>query len=321
MPKNHKTFKSNPRFSSFTEAQTREAYIDVMLEDAGWQRGKHWVDEYHIDEMPNKSGYGKADYVMFGDDGLPLAVIEAKRTSENVEKGRQQAVLYADFLEKKFGQRPIIFLTNGYETRIWSDKYYPERQVSGIYSKRDLEKEFNKMKDRKPLKCVQIKDEISSRCYQKEAIQSVCDAFGERNRRKALLVMATGSGKTRTVISIVDVLQRYSWVKNVLFLADRNALVTQAKRAFHNLMPNLSLCNLAENKADIYARAVFSTYQTMINCIDDTRDEQGNRLFTPGHFDLIIVDEAHRSIYNKYKDIFTYFDALLVGLTATPKDE
>ena len=305
----------------FTEDQTRKAYIDVMLEDAGWRRGKNWVEEYPIDEMPNKSGCGFADYVLFGDDGLPLAVVEAKRTSVNVEKGRQQAVLYADFLEKKYKQRPVIFLTNGHETRVWNDDYYPERPVSGIYSKRDLEKEFNRMKTRKPLKGVQVKDEISNRYYQKEAIQSVCDAFGERNRRKALLVMATGSGKTRTVISIVDVLERYGWVKNVLFLADRNALVTQAKRAFHNLMPNLSLCNLTESKDDASARAVFSTYQTMMNCIDDTRDEQGDRLFTPGHFDLIIIDEAHRSIYNKYKDIFTYFDALLVGLTATPKDE
>ena len=305
----------------FTEDQTRKAYIDVMLQDAGWVRGVNWFDEYRIDEMPNKSGYGIADYVLFGDDGLPLAVAEAKRTSANVEKGRQQAVLYADFLEKKFGCRPVLFLTNGYETRIWSDKYYPERLVSGIYSKRDLEKEFNKMKIRQPLKGVTVKDEISNRYYQKEAIQSVCDAFSERNRRKALLVMATGSGKTRTVISIVDVLERYGWAKNVLFLADRQALVTQAKRAFANLMPNLSLCNLVENKVDISARAVFSTYQTIMNCIDDTRDDKGNRLFTPGHFDLIIVDEAHRSIYNKYKDIFTYFDALLVGLTATPKDE
>ena len=306
---------------NFTEDQTRKAYIDVMLEDAGWQRGKNWIDEYPIDEMPNKSGHGSADYVLFGNDGMPLAVIEAKRTSVDVEKGRQQAVLYADFLEKKYAQRPIIFLTNGFETRIWNDKHYPERQVSGIYSKRDLEKEYNKMKNRKQLKGVQCKDEISDRYYQKEAIQSVCDAFGERKRRKALLVMATGSGKTRTVISIVDVLERYGWVKNILFLADRNALVTQAKRAFHNLMPNLSLCNLTENKEDASARAVFSTYQTMMNCIDDTRDEKGERMFTPGHFDLIIVDEAHRSIYNKYKDIYTYFDALLIGLTATPKND
>lgn len=304
-----------------TEAQTRKAYIDVMLQDAGWQRGPNWVDEYPIDEMPNKSGFGKADYVLLGDNGLPLAVIEAKRTSVNVEKGRQQAKLYADFLEKKTGQRPIVFMTNGYETRIWSDKYYPERQVSGFYSKRDLEKEFNKMRDRTSLAAVQVNDVISGRYYQKEAIQSICDAFGERNRRKALLVMATGSGKTRTVISLADVLIRHGWVKNLLFLADRNALVTQAKRAFHNQLPNLSLCNLTEGKEEASARVVFSTYQTMMNCIDATRDEQGDRLFTPGHFDLIIVDEAHRSIYNKYKDIFTYFDALLVGLTATPKDE
>ncbi len=304
-----------------TEAQTRKAYIDVMLMDAGWQRGSNWMDEYPIDHMPNKTGKGYADYVLFGDNGLPLAVIEAKRTSVNIEKGRQQAVLYADFLEKKYGRRPVIFMTNGYETRIWSDKYYPERQVSGIYSKRDLEKLFNIMSDRAPLKAVKINDDISNRYYQKEAIQAVCDAFGERNRRKVLLVMATGSGKTRTVISLADVLIRHGWVKNLLFLADRNALVTQAKRAFHNMLPNLSLCNLTEGKEEANARAVFSTYQTMMNCIDVTRDEKGERLFTPGHFDLIVVDEAHRSIYNKYKDIFTYFDALLVGLTATPKDE
>ncbi|CAB1247622.1 Type I restriction-modification system R subunit [Ruminococcaceae bacterium BL-4] len=304
-----------------TEADTRKAYIDVMLQDAGWQRGAHWIDEYPIEEMPNKSGKGAADYVLFGDNGLPLAVIEAKRTSVNVEKGRQQAVLYADYLEKKYRQRPVIFMTNGYDTRIWNDKYYPERPISGIYSKRDLEKEFNKIQSRTALKAVRVNDEIANRYYQKEAIQAVCDAFDARNRRKALLVMATGSGKTRTVIALADVLIRHGWVKNLLFLADRSALVTQAKRAFHNLMPNLSLCNLTEGKEEASARAVFSTYQTMMNCIDATRDEQGDRLFTPGHFDLIVVDEAHRSIYNKYKDIFTYFDALLVGLTATPKDE
>ncbi len=304
-----------------TEAQTRKAYIDVMLQDAGWRRGSNWAEEYPIEDMPNKSGRGAADYVLFGDNGLPLAVIEAKRTSVNVEKGRQQAVLYADYLEKKFAQRPVIFMTNGYETRIWSDQYYPERTVSGIYSKRDLEKEFNIMKSRTKLKAVRVSDDISNRYYQKEAIQAICDAFDRRNRRKALLVMATGSGKTRTVISLADVLIRHGWVKNILFLADRNALVTQAKRAFHNLLPNLSLCNLTEGREEASARAVFSTYQTMMNCIDGTRNAEGDRLFTPGHFDLIVVDEAHRSIYNKYKDIFTYFDALLVGLTATPKDE
>lgn len=304
-----------------TEAETRKAYIDVMLQDAGWQRDVNWVDEYPIDSMPNKSGFGAADYVLFGDNGVPLAVIEAKRTSKSVEEGRQQAVLYANFLEQKFGKRPLIFLSNGYETRLWDDRHYPERVVSGFYSQRDLEQYFNILQERKSLKGVKVNDAISGRYYQKEAIQAVCDAIGERNRRKALLVMATGSGKTRTVISLADILIRHGWVKNLLFLADRTALVTQAKRAFHNELPNLSLCDLTSNKEDANARAVFSTYQTMMNCIDATRGKDGERLFTPGHFDLIVVDEAHRSIYNKYKDIFTYFDALLVGLTATPKDE
>ncbi|NLL06929.1 MAG: DEAD/DEAH box helicase family protein [Clostridiaceae bacterium] len=306
-----------------TEFATRKAYIDIMLTDAGWERGKNWIDEYSIEEMPNRSNIGKADYVLFGDDGRPLAVIEAKKTCVDVSKGRQQAVLYANYLEKKFKRRPVIFLSNGFETRIWIDgkKGYPERLVSGIYSKRDLEKLFNIMSMRTPLDNIKIQDVITDRYYQKAAIKAVCETFDDQNRRKALLVMATGSGKTRVAISIVDVLIRHGWVKNVLFLSDRTSLVTQAKRSFHNLLPDLSLTNLCEEKDNVNARAVFSTYQTMINCIDDTKDEDGSKLFTRGHFDLIIVDEAHRSIYNKYKDIFTYFDALLIGLTATPKDE
>ena len=132
--------------------------------------------------------------------------------------------------------------------------------------------------------------------------------------------MATGSGKTRTVIALVDVLLQHGWVKNVLFLADRNSLVTQAKRSFVNLLPELSVTNLCEDKDNFTAHCVFSTYQTMMNCIDSVHDAEG-KLFTCGHFDMIICDEAHRSIYNKYRDIFHYFDAPLVGLTATPKDE
>ena len=310
-----------PKPLDISEFKTRKVYIDTMLIDAGWVEGKDWYNEYELPGMPNKSEIGYADYVLFGDDGKPLAVIEAKRTCKDVAIGRQQAKLYADLLEKKFGRRPIIFLSNGFDTRIWNDKYYPEHKVSGFYSKRDLEKEFNKLTMRTHLTNVRVDDNISARYYQKEAIKAVCRAFDEENRRKALLVMATGSGKTRTVISIVDVLLRHGWVKNVLFLADRNSLVTQAKRAFVNLLPNLSVVNLCEDKENYNARAVFSTYQTMIHCIDDAKDEKGGKLYTVGHFDLIICDEAHRSIYNKYKDIFTYFDAHLVGLTATPRDE
>ena len=310
-----------PKPLDISEYKTRKVYIDTMLIDAGWKLGSDWYNEYELPGMPNKAEVGYADYVLFGDDGKPLAVIEAKRTCKDVAVGRQQAKLYADLLEKKFGRRPIIFLSNGFDTRIWNDNYYPEHKVSGIYSKRDLEKEFNKLTMRTHLNNVRVSDDISGRYYQKEAIKAVCRAFDEENSRKALLVMATGSGKTRTVISIVDVLLRHGWVKNVLFLADRNSLVTQAKRAFVNLLPNLSVVNLCEDKENYNARGVFSTYQTMMNCIDDAKDENGGKLYTVGHFDLIVCDEAHRSIYNKYKDIFTYFDAHLVGLTATPRDE
>ncbi len=262
-----------------SEYKTRKIYIDTMLIDAGWTLGNDWINEYELEGMPNKSGVGYADYVLFGNDGKPLAVIEAKRTCKDVAVGRQQAKLYADLLEKKFGRRPIIFLTNGFDTRIWDDAHYPERKVSGIYSKRDLEKEFNKLTMRTHLDNVRIDDKISGRYYQKEAIKAVCRAFDKENRRKALLVMATGSGKTRTVISIVDVLLRHGWVKNVLFLADRNSLVTQAKRAFVNLLPNLSVVNLVEDKANYNARGVFSTYQTMINLIDTAEDENGQKLY------------------------------------------
>jgi type I restriction enzyme R subunit len=310
-----------PKPLDISEFKTRKVYIDTMLIDAGWVEGKDWYNEYELTGMPNKSEVGYADYVLFGDDGKPLAVIEAKRTCKDVAIGRQQAKLYADLLEKKFGRRPIIFLSNGFDTRIWNDKYYPEHKVSGFYSKRDLEKEFNKLTMRTHLTNVRVDDNISGRYYQKEAVKAVCRAFDTENRRKALLVMATGSGKTRTTISIVDVLLRHGWVKNVLFLADRTSLVTQAKRAFVNLLPNLSVVNLCEDKENYNARCVFSTYQTMMGCIDDAKDEQGGKLYTVGHFDLIVCDEAHRSIYNKYKDIFTYFDAHLVGLTATPRDE
>ena len=308
---------------NFTEEATRKAYIDVMLTDAGWTRGQDWEDEFFIENMPNKSGYGAADYVLFDDAHIPLAVIEAKKTSKDVAVGRTQAKLYADDIERRFGRRPIIFLTNGFDTRIIADQPngYPERRISFIYSKKDLQKEFFKIENKVPLVNAVIDDKISERYYQKEAIKAVCESFGNGNRRKALLVMATGSGKTRTVISLVDVLQRHNWIENFLFLADRNSLVTQAKRAFVNCLPNVSVTNLVEDKDNPKARGVFSTYQTMMGCIDSSKDEHGEKLYTSGHFDLIIVDEAHRSLYKKYKAIFEYFDALLIGLTATPRDD
>ena len=308
-----------PKPLDLSEYKTRKIYIDSMLVDAGWVEGKNWINEVELEGMPNKSEVGYADYVLYGDDGRPLAIIEAKRTCVDVSKGRQQAKLYADILEKKYHRRPVIFLTNGFDTRI-TDNLYPERKCATIYSKRDLEKLFNLQTMRTSLAHVMVNKAIAGRYYQENAIKAVCEAFDKKNRRKALLVMATGSGKTRTVIALCDVLLQHGWVKNILFLADRNSLVTQAKRNFVNLLPDLSVTNLVEEKDNYTAHCVFSTYQTMYNVIDVISDEEG-KLFTCGHFDLVICDEAHRSIYNKYQDIFNYFDAPLVGLTATPKDE
>ncbi|MBQ7120043.1 MAG: DEAD/DEAH box helicase family protein [Oscillospiraceae bacterium] len=308
-----------PKPLDLSEFKTRKLYIDAMLDDAGWIEGKNWINEVELLGMPNKSEVGYADYVLYDDTHKPLAVVEAKRTCKDPKIGRQQAKLYADILENQYGRRPAIFLTNGFETRL-DDGQYPERKVSTIYSKRDLEKMFNLRRMRTSLKNVMIDKEIAGRYYQEGAIKAVCDAFDRKNRRKALLVMATGSGKTRTVIALCKVLLEHGWVKNILFLADRTSLVTQAKRSFVNLLPDLSVTNLCEEKDSFAAHCVFSTYQTMYNCIDEVKDDEG-KLFTSGHFDLLICDEAHRSIYNKYKDIFNYFDAPLVGLTATPKDE
>ena len=287
--------------------------------DAGWKEGSDWINEVELPGMPNKSELGYADYVLYDNAHVPLAIIEAKKTCVDVSQGRQQAKLYADILEKKYKRRPCIFLTNGFETRI-IDGQYPERKVSNIYSKADLEKMFNLRRIRTSLNHITIDKNIAGRYYQEAAIKAVCHSFDKKNRRKALLVMATGSGKTRTVLELCHVLLDAGWVKNILFLADRTSLVLQAKRAFVNLYPSLSVTNLCEDKENYNAHCVFSTYQTMMSCIDSVKQED-QKLFTCGHFDLLICDEAHRSVYNKYKDIFTYFDSLLVGLTATPKDD
>ncbi|MCI7648523.1 DEAD/DEAH box helicase family protein [Lactobacillus johnsonii] len=310
----------NPKPFGISEFKTRKIYIDTMLAEAGWVEGQNWLNEVELKGMPNKAGIGYADYVLYDDAHQPLALIEAKKTCKDVAVGRQQAKLYADLLEKKYGRRPVVFLSNGFETRI-IDNQYPERQVSSIYSKRDLEKLFNLQKVRQPLTNITVDDNIAGRYYQKAAIQAVCESLSKENRRKALLVMATGSGKTRTAVGLVKVLLNAGWIKHVLFLADRDALVTQAKRSFVNLLPDLSSTNLVEDKSNYDARCVFSTYATMMNVIDTATDDDKKKLYTAGHFDLIIVDEAHRSIYNKYRNIFTYFDAPLVGLTATPKDD
>jgi type I restriction enzyme, R subunit len=304
-----------------SEFETRKRYIDLDLKLAGWDFNRDVQVELEVQGMPNKQGIGFVDYVLFGDNGKPLAVVEAKRSSKDSNVGKQQAKLYADCIETMYGQRPIIFYTNGFETYIWDDVNYPARRVSGFYTKEECNLLIDRLGMQKPLQNIVIDENISNRYYQKQAIRAVCEAI-DHKQRKALLVMATGSGKTRTAISIVDVLTRHNYVKNILFLADRTTLVSQAKNNFSRLLPNLTLCNLLDNKDNPEeSRMVFSTYPTMMNAIDDAKRKDGEKLFTVGHFDLIIIDESHRSIYKKYKSIFDYFDGILLGLTATPKDD
>lgn len=303
-----------------SEYQTRKRYIDVDLKLLGWTFGEDVREEVPLDGMPNNEGTGYADYVLYGRDGLPLAVVEAKRTGKDPRRGTNQAKLYADCLEKMTGRRPIMFTTNGFECHVWDDLAGPQRRVSGVFARADLEKLMNRRTQRKELTQVKIKDAITDRYYQKEAIRAVCGNIAA-GHRKSLLVMATGTGKTRTAASLTDVLSRGGYITNALFLADRKALVEQARDDFRTHLPSMSLCNLLNGTDDKNARIVFSTYPTMLNAIDTARSEDGKPLFTPAHFDLIIVDEAHRSIFKKYRAIFEYFDAYLVGLTATPKTD
>jgi type I restriction enzyme R subunit len=313
--KQPETFQLNPE----TEAETRRLLIDVRLREAGWQLNNENDTEYQVESMPNKTGIGYVDYVLWGDNGLPLALIEAKNTLHDPRKGQHQAKLYADCLENRFGRRPLIFYSNGYETWIWDDTQYPPRKVSGFYTKDELEWTIAK-RNRKNLSDANINKDIAGRYYQEEALKRVAQAFDDKHR-KSLLVMATGTGKTRTAIAFVDMIMKQGWARRVLFLADRNALVIQAKNNFVKLLPNLSCADITQEKENIdLHRMIFSTYPTIVNRIDN---EKINDLliYSPGHFDLIIVDEAHRSIYKKYQAIFQYFDALLLGLTATPKSE
>lgn len=304
---------------SVSEAETRKIYIDAMLKEAGWDVMAKNVREFELEYVYDPESSRFADYVLWGDDGKPLAVVEAKRTMVDAYKGKRQAEIYADSLEKMFGQRPIIFFSNGYETFIWDDTFYPYRPVQGFYSKEELELLINRRSLRKPLADQTINKEIAGRYYQEEAIKRVSEDL-EKGKRGALLVMATGSGKTRTAAAIVDLLTKTNWTKRILFLADRNALVTQAKNAFNTHLPNLTSIDLTKESADTSSRIVFSTYPTMMNRIDQNKVE-GQRYFGVGHFDVIIIDEAHRSIYEKYKALFAYFDAIYIGLTATPKAE
>lgn len=315
---------ATPDTHDYNEEETRDAFIDLLLREVGWLLDQPRDREFPVTGMPNSTSEGFVDYVLWGDDGLPLAVIEAKRTRRDARVGQQQAKLYADCLEKKFGVRPLIFYTNGYEHWLWDDERYPPRSVHGFLKKDELELWRQRRSARRMLSTSSIDAGIVERYYQTRAIRRVGEVFEKDHQRKALLVMATGSGKTRTVIALIDQLMRANWCKRVLFLADRVALVRQAHNNFKKHLPSAPSANLIERhdpkKNDHHgARVCVSTYPTMMNLIDEM--ENGQRRFGPGHFDLIVIDEAHRSIYRKYRSTFDYFDSLLVGLTATPRDE
>ncbi|WP_423922000.1 DEAD/DEAH box helicase family protein [Frigoribacterium sp. 2-23] len=313
---------AHPVPHDFQEAQTRADLIDPLLRESGWLLDQARDREYPVMGLPDRDGgdtaTGRADYVLWGADGKPLAVVEAKRASSDALVGQQQGRLYADALEREFSQRPVIYVTNGFETWLWDDLAYPQRRVQGFATRDELQWLVQRRQSQTPLTPPAIDSAIVDRLYQQQAITRVTEAF-DAHQRRALLVMATGTGKTRTVVALADSLMRANRVKRVLFLADRVALVRQAARRFVEFLPDETVVNLVETK-DVTGRVSVSTYQTMMGLIDQ-RDADGVRRFGPNHFDLIVVDEAHRSIYQKYRFLFDWFDALVVGLTATPKDD
>ncbi len=314
---------AQPQESLESEAITRKCLIDYMLNEAHWDvldvkgdiQGNKACIEVQVEGMPSASGIGYCDYVLFSRGGKPLAVIEAKSTIKSAATGRQQAILYADCLEAKYGVRPVIYYTNGFTTKVIDGMGYPDREVIAFHSHDDLEYIIQK-RNRADITNLRIDDRITDRPYQKTAIKSIVEWLNKKHRR-GLLVLATGTGKTRVSISLCKLLDNNDWIKHVLFLADRTALVNQANENFTKLLPSVTTTCLSDGtEPNLSARFVFSTYQTMINYINAMEMK-----FSVGHFSLIIIDEAHRSVFGKYGAIFKYFDALLIGLTATPRDE
>ena len=300
----------------FDEQLTRRRLIDVALVAAGWNVGANGANTAEVKQevllvgQPTPTGDGYADYVLYGDDGKPLAVVEAKKTAKSAQAGQKQAELYADNLEKQTGARPVIFFTNGIDIFLLDDAQgYPYRKVYGFYSKDSLEYLIYQRKNKKPLGTVAPNLAIADRMYQIEAVKRVSERFSSKFR-KALLVQATGTGKTRVAVSLCDLLMRAGWVKRILFLCDRRELRRQADRVFKEFMPGEPRVVVDSNTArDRDKRIHLATYPAM---------SQAFETFDVGFFDLIIADESHRSVYKKYRDLFKYFDALQVGLTATP---
>lgn len=300
----------------FDETTTRRRLIDEMLVAAGWDVGANGVSteqvgqEVQLSTMPTSSGDGFADYVLYGDDGKPLAVVEAKKTAKSAQLGCEQARIYATCLEKEKGRRPVIFFTNGIDIFLWDDaQNYPYRKVYGFYSKDSLEYLVHQRTHRQPIASVAPNLAIADRMYQLEAVKRVGERFSA-NLRRALVVQATGTGKTRVAVSLCDVLLRAGWAKRILFLCDRKELRRQADNVFKHFLPGEPRVVVsADTSSDRDKRIYLATYPAMMKCFAS---------FDVGFFDLVIADESHRSIYKKYRELFLYFDALQVGLTATP---
>jgi type I restriction enzyme, R subunit len=302
-----------------TEIQTRQELIDGQLTMAGWGfSSRSLVEEFYIksdsqvfEKLGHYASKGEfVDYVLLDKDNKPLAIVEAKRTNRDELAGKRQAADYADHLKKQFGFDPFIFLTNGNEIQFWDRQNYPPRKVSGFYTREDLERLAHQRKYSQPLSQIEQNASIAGRDYQAEAIRRVTETI-EQKHRKLLLVMATGTGKTRTAISIIDILLRAKRIQRVLFLADRRELVRQAIGSFKEHLPNESIGRIEGGKTPSAARVQVATYPSMTQVYE--------RL-SVGHYDLIIADESHRSIYNRYKLMFDWFDAIQIGLTATPTD-
>lgn len=300
----------------FDEVTTRRRLIDAMLVQAGWDVGSNGANteqvkqEFEVRHQPTETEIGYADYVLWGDDGKPLAVIEAKKTSRDLRAGQKQAKDYAEALERDYGQRPVIFCTNGFELDIWDDaKGEVPRRIFGFYSKDSLEYCHWRTSKRGKLSESGPDEEIVNRLYQLEAITRVCERF-EAKRRKALIVQATGTGKTRVAIALTELLLRSHWIKRVLFLCDRRELRKQANNTFAQFIDSEPRTYVtSRTKGDRKKTIYLATYPAMMKCFQD---------YDTGFFDLIIADESHRSIYNRYRDLFVYFDGFQVGLTATP---
>lgn len=303
------------------EAQTRKLLIDRALYSAGWdidlinEKGNtaEVKREFKVSGQPTESGEGHCDYVLWGDNGKPIAVIEAKRTRESAQNGLKQACLYAEALEQEYDQCPVIFLTNGKDIFIQDSKESGNlRKIYDFYSKESVEYLLRQRVNKKDLLKTPIDTDIAGgggRAYQIEAITRICERYSQ-GYRKALAVQATGTGKTRVAIALSKRMIEAGWAKRVLFLCDRKELRKQASKAYNEFLSEPVYTMGKSKRSDrAHSRIVIATYPSMLGAMGE---------FDPGYFDLIIADESHRSVYNVFGDLFKYFDALQLGLTATP---